>query len=423
MTNNNLITAPDLLRNYFMSEKVKTLRPNEVLVHQGDESHNAFFLDEGEIIVYAETSYGETILATHRAPRLIGEIGALAGLPRTASMRASGDVVLFEIARERLLGLGLKYPNILLSAVQQLGRQLGGVNEALALYSNALSALETRTFDNSILADLDNPSPSLAAFSEAFKRFANQISVKRRQDDDMAAAALIQQSFLPKIDALNLFGDRLQVAGAIRPTREVGGDFYDIFSISGDRVAIVIGDVCGKGSPASLFTAIVVTLIRTICREHPDPATAISRVNKALCADNESMMFATVFYGVLNISTRVLEYVNCGHVSPVILSQQETPRRLTPTAIPLAIDDGVMIKAGSTIMAEGDTLILITDGVTESMNVAQQEYGEGRFSNLLNEINRLSPKDMMASIFDDVDAFSEGAEQSDDIGCLVVRFD
>jgi serine phosphatase RsbU (regulator of sigma subunit) len=338
-------------------------------------------------------------------------------------MRASGDVVLFEIARERLLELGLKYPNILLSAVQQLGRQLGGVNEALALYSNALSALETRTFDNSILADLDNPSPSLAAFSEAFKRFANQISVKRRQDDDMAAAALIQQSFLPKIDALNLFGDRLQVAGAIRPTREVGGDFYDIFSISDDRVAIVIGDVCGKGTPASLFTAIVVTLIRTICREHPDPATAISRVNKALCADNESMMFATVFYGVLNISTRVLEYVNCGHVSPVILSSQETPRRLTPTAIPLAIDDGVMIKAGLTIMAEGDTLILITDGVTESMNVAQQEYGEGRFSNLLNEINRLSPKDMMASIFDDVDALSEGAEQSDDIGCLVVRFD
>ena len=423
MTINNIITAPDLLRNYFMSEKVKTLRPNEVLVHQGDESHSAFFLDEGEIIVYAETSYGETILATHRAPRLIGEIGALAGLPRTASMRASGDVVLFEIARERLLELGLKYPNILLSAVQQLGRQLGGVNEALALYSNALSALETRTFDNSILADLDNPSPSLAAFSEAFKRFANQISVKRRQDDDMAAAALIQQSFLPKIDALNLFGDRLQVAGAIRPTREVGGDFYDIFSISDDRVAIVIGDVCGKGTPASLFTAIVVTLIRTICREHPDPATAISRVNKALCADNESMMFATVFYGVLNISTRVLEYVNCGHVSPVILSQQETPRRLTPTAIPLAIDDGVMIKAGSMIMAEGDTLILITDGVTESMNVAQQEYGESRFANLMEKLNCLPPKDMMASIFDDVDAFSEGAEQSDDIGCLVVRFD
>ena len=423
MTNNTENTAPDLLRNYFTSEKVRKLFPSEVLVRQGDKSHSAFFLDEGEIIVYAETSYGETILATHRAPRLIGEIGALAGLPRTASMRASGDVVLFEIARERLLELGLKYPNILLSAVQQLGRQLGGVNEALALYSNALSALETRTFDASILKDLDNPSPSLAAFSKAFKRFANQISVKRRQDDDMAAAALIQQSFLPKIDALNLFGDRLQVAGAIRPTREVGGDFYDIFSISDDRVAIVIGDVCGKGTPASLFTAIVVTLIRTICREHPDPATAISRVNKALCADNESMMFATVFYGVLNISTRVLEYVNCGHVSPVILSPQETPRRLTPTAIPLAIDDGVMIKAGSTTLTEGDTLILITDGVTESMNVAQREYGEGRFSNLLNEINRLSPNDMMASIFDDVDAFSEGAEQSDDIGCLVVRFD
>jgi serine phosphatase RsbU (regulator of sigma subunit) len=423
VTNNTENTAPDLLRNYFTSEKVRKLFPSEVLVRQGDKSHSAFFLDEGEIIVYAETSYGETILATHRAPRLIGEIGALAGLPRTASMRASGDVVLFEIARERLLELGLKYPNILLSAVQQLGRQLGGVNEALALYSNALSALETRTFDASILKDLDNPSPSLAAFSEAFKRLANKISVKRRQDDDMAAAALIQQSFLPKIDALNLFGDRLQVAGAIRPTREVGGDFYDIFSISDDRVAIVMGDVCGKGTPASLFTAIVVTLIRTICREHPDPATAISRVNKALCADNESMMFATVFYGVLNISTRVLEYVNCGHVSPVILSPQETPRRLTPTAIPLAIDDGVMIKAGSTTLTEGDTLILITDGVTESMNVAQREYGEGRFSNLLNEINRLSPKDMMASIFDDVDAFSEGAEQSDDIGCLVVRFD
>ena len=352
---------------------------------------------------------------------MIGEIGALAGLPRTATMKASTNVTLFEIERDRLLELSLKSPNILLSAVQQLGRQLGAVNEALSLYSNGLAALEERTFDDSLLLDLDNPSPSLASFSQAFKRFANQIHVKWRQHDDMAAAALIQQSFLPNLKSLDILDKNIKVAGTMRPTREIGGDFYDLFMIDQKKVALVIGDVCGKGTPASLFTAIVVTLIRTICQTYSDPATAIYRVNKALCANNESMMFATAFYGILDIETGELQYVNCGHVSPALIPKIGDVKRLMPTTIPLAIDETAIIKAGQYFMEPGDTLILITDGVTESMNLSQEEFSDYRFSKMLPRFREKNPEEILTDILSEVESFSGEAEQYDDIGCLIVQ--
>jgi len=417
----NNIEDAKTIRDYFIDEKKRILIKGEILARQGEDSHSAFFLDEGEIIVYAETNYGETLLATHRGPLLIGEIGALAGLARTASMKAATNVTVFEIEKDRLLELSLKSPDILLSAVQQLGRQLGAVNEALALYSNGLKALEERTFDDSLLLDLDNPSPSLASFSEAFKRFANQIHVKRRQYDDMAAAALIQQSFLPNLKSLNILDKNIKVAGIIRPTREVGGDFYDLFMIDPNKVALVIGDVCGKGTPASLFTAIIVTLMRTICRNYADPATAISHINRALCVNNESMMFATAFYGTLDIKTGELQYVNCGHVSPALISNTGEVRILKPTTIPLAIDESATIATGHDFMEPGDTLILITDGVTESMNISQEEFSYNRFLNMLPKFRELNPEDILIDILHNVESFSQGVEQFDDIGCLIVQ--
>jgi CRP-like cAMP-binding protein len=133
------------------------LAPEALLVRQGELTDAAFYLDEGSVLVYAETAYGETPLATLTAPRLIGEIGALAALPRTASIKAATQARLYEITRPQLLELGLQSPQLLLSAIEQLGRRIASVNEALAVYSDALAALENRQFDSGILKDLDNP--------------------------------------------------------------------------------------------------------------------------------------------------------------------------------------------------------------------------------------------------------------------------
>src|SRR5262245_63058993 len=111
----------------------------------------------------------------------------------------------------------------------------------------------------------------------------------------MASASLIQQSFLPKKASVDLKGSGFEMSAKIRSAREVGGDFYDFFALDDDRVAIVIGDVCGKGIPASIFMAVVVAVLRTAAREQSDAASAI-----ALCRDNAASLFATTFYGVLN---------------------------------------------------------------------------------------------------------------------------
>ncbi|HEY8138376.1 MAG TPA: cyclic nucleotide-binding domain-containing protein, partial [Methylocystis sp.] len=172
------------------------LRPGDILMRQGEVSDAAYFLESGSVLVYAETPYGPVSLATLEGPRLVGEIGAFADLERTASVKAVGAARVFRIGRAPLLELGRKSPELLMSVVRQLGQQIDSVNKAVALYTNALAALEKREFDEAILSDLAAPSPRLAEFAGAFRRFAGQILGKRRQQDEMAAAAMIQKSFL-----------------------------------------------------------------------------------------------------------------------------------------------------------------------------------------------------------------------------------
>ncbi|HQY06418.1 MAG TPA: cyclic nucleotide-binding domain-containing protein, partial [Lacunisphaera sp.] len=147
------------------------LDPGETLVQQGEASDAAFYLREGTVSVFAETLFGSVPLATIPAPQLVGEIGVLADLPRTATIRAVTCSELYRIGRSELLEIGRKNPDLLLFMIGQLGRQLDGVNRAVSLYTNALAALEKREFDSRILEQLENPPPQLAEFSAAFRRF------------------------------------------------------------------------------------------------------------------------------------------------------------------------------------------------------------------------------------------------------------
>lgn len=397
------------------------LQAGDTLVRQGDASDSGFFLAVGAVQVYAETAYGSAPLATLEAPRLLGEIGAFAGLPRTASIKAATEARLYEIGRSELVELGRQSPDLLLAAVEQLGRQIATVNEALALYANALAALERREFDSRILADLDDPPPALATFAAAFHRFATEIVGKRRREDEMASAAFIQQSLLPKEATINRLRPDVEIAARMRPAREVGGDFYDFFLLDDDRIAFAIGDVCGKGTPASLFASIVVTLLRTLGRDRADVATVVNRANLLLCEDNDAAMFATVFFGVLDLRDGLMTYANCGHVAPAHLSRSGHVARLKATGAALGIDSSCVARATQTRFEPGDKLILVTDGVTEAMNAAKEEFGEPRFVAVVETGLQEPPRDVVSRLFAAVDAFADGEEQSDDIGCLTIE--
>src|ERR1019366_1014358 len=284
------------------------------------------------VLVYAETPYGPVSLATLEGPRLVGEIGAFADLERTASVKAVGAARVFRIGRAPLLELGRKSPELLMSVVRQLGQQIDSVNKAVALYTNALAALERREFDEAILSE-------------------------------MAAAAMIQKSFLPKESAVNMTGGDFEIRAKMRPAREVGGDFYDYFMLDADRLAVVIGDVCGKGTPASFFMAVVVTVLRAAAREEADAASMIARANSLLCRDNAASMFATAFYGVLDLRSGALEYCNCGHNAPVHILASGEFRRLVATGLPLALYENLPAAASKIQLDPGDSLVLFTDGV------------------------------------------------------------
>ena len=397
------------------------LQSGDVVIHQGDASDAADFLNAGSLIVDEETSYGPVSLATLQGPSLVGEIGALTGLARTTSVKALTPAQVFRIARAQLFELSQKSPELLMSVVRQLGQQIDSVNRAVALYTNALAALGTREFNSKILDELANPSPQLAEFSTAFRRFADEILSKRRQEAEMASAALIQQSFLPKQSAMNVADRDVEIEAKIRPTREVGGDFYDFYMLDADRLAIMIGDVCGKGIPASLFMAVVVTVLRTAAREEPDAASTIARANTVLCRDNAASLFATAFYAVLDLRSGALQYCNCGHNAPVLIPASGEPRRLLSTGLPLALFADRPATASSIQLNPGDNLVLFTDGVTEAINPLKEEFGDSLLLETLLRDQNLTTTALVSQLFTAVDDFALGEEQADDIACVVVR--
>lgn len=419
-------TKPDSLHAEALEVVLKSLPqihliPGEILVRQGEASDAAFFLTQGTVSVYADTLFGSVPLATIQAPQLIGEIGVLADLPRTATIKAVTSATVYRISRSELHEIGRKTPDLLLFIIGQLGRQLDAVNRAVSLYTNALAALEKREFDSRILEQLENPPPQLAEFSAAFHRFSSQILDKRRQHDELASAAIIQQSFLPKASNLAAIEGVLELHAEMRPAREVGGDFYDFFLLDADHLAIAIGDICGKGIAASLFMAVVVTVLRTAAHEEKDVASTIARANAILCRDNASSMFATAFYAVLNLRTGVLEYCNCGHNAPFLVRPSGETRSFSATGLPLALFADRAPAMASVTLGHSDTLVLFTDGVTEAMNLSQDELGETALIETLVSSRDRPVAEIISRIFSAVDAFSQGAEQTDDITCIAIR--
>src|SRR5215471_1814646 len=405
--------ASEALVKVLASLRPIKLNVGEMLIDQGQASDDAFFLDSGSVLVFEETRYGPVTLATLHAPRLIGEIGALAGLARTASVKALTPARVFRISRAQLFELSRKSPELLMAVVRQLGQQINSVIKAVALYTNALAALEKREFDKEILDDLANPPPEIAEFAAAFRRFADQIVSKQRQQAEMASASLIQQSFLPKEASVNLTDSDVEISAKIRPAREVGGDFYDFFRLDPDRLSIVIGDVCGKGIPASIFMAVVVTVLRTAAREGQDVASTIERANTILCRDNAASLFATAFYGVLNLRSGIFEYCNCGHNAPVHVSASGEPSRLTATGLPLGLFADRSAAASRLQINPGGFLIMFTDGVIDALNPRKEDFGDNRLMETILSSRNLTMTELISHLFAAVDDFAQGEQQAD----------
>ena len=400
--------------------------PTEVLIQQDTPSDGAYLLLAGEVDIIVETLYGPVHLARRGSGALLGELGAFADLPRTATVRASSEVEALHFARDDLVRIGRANPDLLLGIIQQLGQHTGTVNRALGFYTNALAALERIDFDPAILDSLLHPAPELVNFARTFRKMAEQIILRRNQRDEMASAAAIQRAMLPPPLAAGNWGGRVALHAAMRPAREIGGDFYDFFALGENRLGLVIGDVSGKGVPASLFMAMTRTVIRLIARQdatHDDDlATGIGRANALLSADNDSAMFVTLIYGVLDVASGRLTYCNCGHNPPLVQRADGARERLTLTGLPLGVLAEAEYATRTIMLMPGDRLFLFTDGITEANDPEGGEFGEARLMAALEALRDAAPRETVDGVIERVNAFAAGAPQADDITCLALCY-
>lgn len=255
-------------------------------------------------------------------------------------------------------------------------------------------------------------------FSRVENRLRQTDLERARLDGELQVARKIQGEMLP-----SQLPDRedVSLSGTVIPAREVGGDLYD-FLIRDGKLFFCVGDVSGKGIPAAMVMAVTHGVFRMVADEADDPARIMQRLNTQACRNNETGMFVTFFVGVLDLATGWLNYCNAGHDHPVLVSEAGAVPLPAKANLPLGPFEDYTYEAQETVVPRGAVLFLYTDGVTEAKDVNRKQFGLDRLLETLSGGSR-TPGEMVRSVEESVRRFTDGAEQSDDITMLSIRYD
>jgi len=273
--------------------------------------------------------------------------------------------------------------------------------------------------------DPDGNSFSLAAFDEVShaieaqrRALADKLEAERRAAQELDIAKQVQARLFPQnLPTLK----SLEFAGVCLPARHVGGDYYDFLALGPERVGLVIGDISGKGIAAALLMANLQANVRSQCAITLDePHRLLGAVNQLLCANTADASFATLFFAEYDDLTGRLRYVNCGHLPPLVLRADNSVARLSPTATILGAFREWDCELAESHILPGDTLILYTDGITESFSPSGDEFGESRLLDALQRNRHLCCRDLCNAIVDELRRFSPH-EQHDDITLVVAK--
>jgi serine phosphatase RsbU (regulator of sigma subunit) len=241
---------------------------------------------------------------------------------------------------------------------------------------------------------------------------------KRRMEEDMRMAAEIQTGLLPR-EAPRLQG--WDLAGCNRPCRTVGGDYYD-FAIESGRLLLALGDVSGKGTGAALL----MTVLRAAVRAHwtePSLSEAVARINRTVCQNVPSSKYVTFFLGALDPAAGWLDFVNAGHNPPLLVRANGTVEKLSDGGLVLGMFENVVYDGGGVEMHPGDTLVVYSDGVTETWDPDGEEFGEESLIPLAVRNRALDAEGIQNVILREIERFEAGARATDDRTIVVLRRD
>ncbi len=274
-----------------------------------------------------------------------------------------------------------------------------------------------------------------AGFSEDDKRLLSIIAAQSGQilenarlyesekslismQEEVRLASNIQLELLPK-----KFPDiaGYEIAGRSIPAQMVGGDYFDFIPMDGDRIALSLGDVSGKGLPASLLMANLQATLRGQTLVNATARDVIVRSNKLLFESTSPEKFVTLFYSILDPKKHELVYCNAGHDHPFLLSEGKAPVRLPTGGIVVSIMEHFPFEEAAVQLLPGDTVVVYSDGIPEAMNAEKELYGEERLTEVLVKNHHLSPIDLIDTIISAAKSFAGRTPQSDDMTIIVVK--
>ena len=249
----------------------------------------------------------------------------------------------------------------------------------------------------------------------------NEIQIKEQHiEDELAIASTIQQALLPS-GKLNPSIHSIDIKGLQIPAKFVGGDLYDYY-VRDNKLLFCVGDVSGKGVPAALLMTISHSLFRTVSAREDHPEQIMETLNSSISDNNPDIMFITMFLGVMDLSTGTIRYCNAGHNPPIVIRNGQAELLSTEPSLLLGAEKNARYTANELTLLPGDTLFLYTDGLTEAENIRKELFGERRALETAAISGTLTASEQMERMQQAVHTFVDGAEQSDDLTMLVIRF-
>ena len=243
-------------------------------------------------------------------------------------------------------------------------------------------------------------------------------SLAGRMAEELRLASQVQRSLLPP----PFSHPRLDVAREYIPVREIGGDYYDLLPLDGDRVAFALGDVMGKGVPAALLAANLKACLRAhLQSDSLAPAELIARVNRLFWEVTPKGLFASLFFGVIDLGRGVLEFVNAGHDHPFLVRNDGSLRDLDDGGTVLGLLEDSRYERGAVAVEAGDVLVLYSDGLTDRGNSGGDLYGVSRLKEAARGNRGSSARLLLYSLLGDVQGFSGGEPAADDMTLIVAQ--
>ncbi len=266
-----------------------------------------------------------------------------------------------------------------------------------------------------------------AQLAKTFNTMAHDIRdiAKERQsiESELSLAKEIQASSIPSV--FPPFPDRAEfdIYAGMDAAKEVGGDFYDFYFIDDKNFMFLIADVSGKGIPAALFMMTTKTLINYIAQSGLSPKEMIETINRNICENNKQGFFITMLVGIVNIETGKVTFINCGHNPPLIMHKDSDYKYLElDSNIVLGAFDSAEYNISEGFLSPGDTVCIYTDGITEAININDEQFGEDRLLETINQFKGQDVQTTQLGIKAKVKEFAQGVAQSDDMTMLTFRY-